>query len=330
MTYRSEDTEVMAVNGVSFTLSAGEKLALVGESGCGKSTIALALMGLLPGDIAKVSSGTVMFDGQSLLDLTAAALRRIRGRDIAMIFQNATASLNPFLKVGRQIAETIEAHLALTPRQAWNRAAELLALVRIADPARRLAMYPHEMSGGMCQRVMIAMALSCNPRLLLADEPTTALDTTVQAQILDLITRICAETGAAMLLITHDLGVVAGIADRVAIVYAGSFMETAGTYALFAEPTHPYTQGLLAAIPRPDDPLDRDLRVISGMVGAYNPHGGCSFALRCGFAGAECRRRAPPLVPFVEGHLRACWVDPTELAVGADAATRLRPLPVRP
>ncbi len=264
--YGGEAGETAAVDGVGFTLQPREKLGLVGESGCGKSTIALALMGLLPGT-ARVS-GEIRFDGRDLLGEGERALRAIRGKDIAMVFQDAMASLNPLLSVGRQITETLEAHLAMTPGQASARALELLRLVGIAAPERRMRAYPHEMSGGMCQRAMIAMALACGPKLLLADEPTTALDVTIQAQIFELIGRICAETDTAMLLITHDLGVVAGMADRVAVIYAGRVVETAETTALFAHPTHPYTRGLLASVPRIDAGLGEPLPTIPGSVEA--------------------------------------------------------------
>jgi oligopeptide transport system ATP-binding protein len=312
--YRGEDGEMLAVDGVGFTLDRREKLGLVGESGCGKSTIALALMGLLPTGTARVVSGEIVFDGQDLLRLDERALRTIRGKDIAMVFQDAMTSLNPLLPVGRQISETLEVHLGLSARQAEARALDLLRMVGIAAPERRLKAYPHEMSGGMCQRAMIAIALACGPKLLLADEPTTALDVTVQAQIFELIARICAETDTAMLLITHDLGVVAGMTDRVAVIYAGGVVETAETTALFARPTHPYTRGLLASVPRIDAGLGEALPTIPGSIDLARGRAGCSFASRCAHAGPRCREAAPPLIPFHPGHDRACWVDPALIA----------------
>lgn len=311
--YRGEVGDMLAVDGVSFTLERREKLGLVGESGCGKSTIALALMGLLPAGTARIVSGEIIFDGRDLLRLDERALCTIRGKDIAMVFQDAMTSLNPLLPVGRQIAETLEVHLHLTARQAAARALDLLRMVGIAAPERRLKAYPHEMSGGMCQRAMIAIALACGPKLLLADEPTTALDVTVQAQIFELIARICAETDTAMLLITHDLGVVAGMTDRVAVIYAGAVVETAETAELFARPTHPYTRGLLASIPRIDAGLGEALPTIPGSVGDSRGRHGCSFATRCTYAGLQCLSTAPPLIPWQPGHDRACWVDPARI-----------------
>lgn len=314
--YRGEEGEMLAVSGVDFTLERRERLGLVGESGCGKSTIALALMGLLPAGTARVTSGEIIFDGRDLLQLDERGLRAIRGKDIAMVFQDATTSLHPLLSIGCQISETLETHLGMTGRRAKARTIELLRMVGIAAPERQLNAYPHEMSGGMCQRAMIAIALACGPRLLLADEPTTALDVTVQAQIFELITRICAEADTAMLLITHDLGVVAGMTDRVAVIYAGTIVETAATTELFARPTHPYTRGLLASVPRIDVGLGEALPTIPGGTDLACGRRGCSFAPRCFYVEPRCRDVAPPLALWRSEHRRACWVDPARIEGG--------------
>ena len=319
--YRGEEGEILAVDGVDLRLERGERLGLVGESGCGKSTIALALMGLLPVGAAYIASGEIIFDGRDLLRLGEHELRAIRGRDIAMVFQDAITSLHPLLTVGRQISEALEAHLGMSGRQAYARALELLQLVGIPAPQRLLAAYPHEMSGGMCQRAMIAMALACGPKLLLADEPTTALDVTVQAQVFELIARLCAELDTAMLLITHDLGVVAGMTDRVAVVYAGSIVEAATTLELFARPTHPYTRGLLASVPRIDVRLGGALPTIPGGVDLVLKKHGCRFASRCAYREPRCSEVAPPLASWRAGHQRACWVDQARITADQLCAT---------
>jgi oligopeptide/dipeptide ABC transporter ATP-binding protein len=301
-----DDARALAVDGVSFELRRGELLALVGESGCGKSLTSLALLRLLPGAARIEAGSSLTLDGMDLLALDARALRAVRGRRIAMVFQDPMTSLNPVLTVGAQVAETIRAHEAVSVRAARDRSRQLLADVGIGDVDRRLDAYPHQLSGGLRQRVMIAIALAAGPDVLVADEPTTALDVTVQAQILELLDRLRAERGLAVLLVTHDLGVVAGRADRVAVMYAGQIVETAPTAALFADPQHPYTRGLLACIPRLDGPRDR-LLPIPGTVPAPGRHdGGCRFRGRCGVAVARCIE--PPLLPADAAHATRCWL----------------------
>jgi peptide/nickel transport system ATP-binding protein len=304
------------VDGVSFVVEAGKTLAVVGESGCGKSVTALAIMGLLPQG-ARIG-GSVRFAGQDLAALDAEALRRKRGAELAMIFQEPMTSLNPAFTAGEQVAEALRLHQGLSPAAAMARAEEMLARVRIPDAARRARQYPHQLSGGMRQRVMIAMALACRPRLLIADEPTTALDVTVQAQILALMDELKAETGTAVLLITHDLGVVADHADEVAVMYAGRIAERAPAATLFARPQHPYTVGLLGAAPSLEGGAER-LASIEGTVPDLRaPPPGCRFAPRCPFAIARCAEQ-PPLAPMGEGHLAACWRAPLDAVLEAAA-----------
>jgi peptide/nickel transport system ATP-binding protein len=292
-----------AVDRVSFTLAAGETLGLVGESGCGKSTTAMALMRLLQG---AETGGHAWFEGLDLISVDEARMREIRGATIGMIFQDPATALHPMIRVGDQVAETLRTHRGLGAAEARARTIDLFRKVGIAAPEERLRAYPHEMSGGMCQRVIIAMAIACSPRLLLADEPTTALDVTVQAQILELLRGIARDGGMSMILITHDLGVVAGVTDRVAVMYAGVIVETAPTDRLFADPKHPYTQGLLRSIPRLDSGWDEDMPTIAGAV--HDAHGlsGCRFAPRCPIAAQVCLE-APPLKSFGEDHEVACW-----------------------
>ncbi len=293
--FRTRAGLLRAVDGVSFSIAAGETLALVGESGCGKSVTAFSLMRLVADPPGRIAAGEVLFEGRDLLKLPEAELRAVRGDRVAMIFQEPMTSLNPVMTVGEQIVEAIRQHRPVSRREALARAVALLEEVRIPDAARRAADYPHRLSGGMRQRVMIAMALACEPRLLIADEPTTALDVTIQAQVLDLIDALKARLGMAVLLITHDLGVVAQHAQRVAVMYAGRIVEQADTGTLFAAPAHPYTEGLLASIPRPGERTAR-LREIPGMVPSLaEMPPGCAFAPRCARAMARCAGERPSL-----------------------------------
>jgi oligopeptide/dipeptide ABC transporter ATP-binding protein len=306
--FESERGPVRAVDGVSFEVARGEVVGLVGESGCGKTATALSLLGLLPKPAGRIASGSVRLDGRELVGLPEAELRRIRGNRIAMIFQDPMTSLNPYLRVREQLVEVAELHLGLSRRAARERAVALLGRVGIADPAARIEAYPHELSGGMRQRVMIAMALLCDPDLLVADEPTTALDVTIQGQILALLRELQAERGLAILLITHDLGVVAGLTDRVLVMYAGVVVEEAGTGELFAAPGHPYTEALLASLPRIGAGPRRRLSPIAGMPprldqGAF---GACRFAPRCPHVVDACRAGEPPLHCEAGGRARRC------------------------
>jgi len=306
--------KVRAVDGVSFAIKPGEKVGVVGESGCGKSVTALSIMRLIPQPPGEYAGGSVLFEDKDLLEVPESAMRRIRGGQIGMIFQDPMTCLNPTMTVGKQIAEGLRIHLNLSGDQALKRAIALLEQVGIPDAATRINSYPHQFSGGMRQRVMIAIALACNPKLLIADEPTTALDVTVQAQILELISGIASEFGTAVMIITHDLGVVAGMTDRVVVMYAGKVVETAPTGELFANPWHPYTLGLLASVPRLDEKRHSELRTIEGAPpDLLSPPPGCPFMPRCAFARAICRTM-PPLDPVAgnSAHLKACWVDVTD------------------
>jgi oligopeptide transport system ATP-binding protein len=306
--------KVRAVDGVSFAIKPGEKVGVVGESGCGKSVTALSIMRLIPQPPGEYVGGSVLFEDQDLLELPESAMRKIRGSRIGMIFQDPMTCLNPTMPVGKQIAEGLRIHLKLSKEQAQLRAVSLLEQVGIPDASTRVNAYPHQFSGGMRQRVMIAMALACNPKLLIADEPTTALDVTVQAQILELIAGISQEFGTAVIIITHDLGVVAGMTDRVVVMYAGKVVETAPTDELFANPRHPYTLGLLSSVPRLDEQRHAELRTIEGAPpDLLKPPTGCPFMPRCAFARAICRTM-PPLDPLAgkAEHRKACWVDVTD------------------
>ena len=320
--FTTDEGEFPAVDGVSFCVAAGRTLAIVGESGCGKSVTALSIMGLVPNPPGRIAGGSIRFEGRELLGLHKREMQNLRGNGMAMIFQEPMSSLNPAFTIGDQIVEGLMRHRPLTRAQAAERAVAMLTKVRIPAPELRFHEHPHKLSGGMRQRAMIAMALACEPRLLIADEPTTALDVTIQAQILDLMHSLQQETGTAVILITHDLGVVAEVADDVVVMYAGRVVEQGPVQALFDLPQHPYTIGLLGSIPRLNGEQTR-LAAIHGQV--PNPMRlppGCSFAERCPFADAQCRAAAPPLRPVGEGHASACWkapLDPQQLLAAASA-----------
>ncbi|MFQ6019471.1 MAG: ABC transporter ATP-binding protein [Dehalococcoidia bacterium] len=306
--FYTEEGVVKAVDGVSYDLEEGEVLGLVGESGCGKTVSALSILRLIPNPPGRIVAGEIRFNGQDLLTLSEEEIRRVRGHKIAMIFQEPMTSLNPVLTIGRQITEALELHLKMDRRAATKRAIELLEMVGIPEAEKRISDYPHQFSGGMRQRVMIAMALSCNPKLLLADEPTTALDVTIQAQILELLTRLTRELGTAVIIITHNLGVVARYADRVSVMYAGRIVESAAAKELYRRPLHPYTLGLLKSVPRLDRARKRKLEPIEGFPPdlAHMP-AGCSFQPRCSFAVERCLRESPPLLDTGRSHYSACW-----------------------
>jgi len=300
---------VKAVDDITYDLEEGEILGLVGESGCGKSVSALSLMRLIapPG---KNVAGEVIFDGKDLLSLSDAEMRSIRGKDMSMIFQEPMTSLNPVLTIGRQLTEALQLHMGMDKNQASTRAGELLLMVGIPEGNTRLSDYPHQFSGGMRQRVMIAMALSCNPKMLIADEPTTALDVTIQAQILELVQKLGKELGTSVLIITHNLGVVARYADRVNVMYAGKIIERGTAREIYGNPRHPYTIGLLASVPRLDEPRRETLEPIEGLPpDLIELPQGCSFRARCKFAIDRCATEIPPLVEVSEGHTSACWVS---------------------
>jgi len=315
--FRTPDGINRAVDGVSFHVEAGETLAVVGESGCGKSVTAMSILRLIPEPPGKLA-GAIRFNGKNLLDLSEAEMRDIRGNEISMIFQEPMTSLNPVLTVGRQIGETLRLHQGMSAQQAEARAVEMLKLVGIPEAERRVKEYPHQLSGGMRQRVMIAIALACNPKLLIADEPTTALDVTIQAQILDLMRDLKHRVGAAIVLITHDLGVVAEVAERVVVMYAGRKVEEAKVGPLFRTPRHPYTQGLLGSVPKLGSSLDGTetrLQEIPGLVPSLKKKlEGCVFASRCAYATDLCRSVAPGLEEKAPGHIVACHYAVKEAA----------------
>jgi peptide/nickel transport system ATP-binding protein len=310
-----DDGEFRAVDGVSLTLEPGKTLGIVGESGCGKSVTALSVMGLVPQPPGRHAGGEILFEGVDLLKLSPAEMRELRGNRISMIFQEPMTSLNPVFTVGDQIVEGILRHRRITPEQAKDRAIDMLRRVRIPSPEQRFHDYPHRLSGGMRQRAMIAMALACEPKLLIADEPTTALDVTIQAQILELMRTLRDETGTAIILITHDLGVIAELAHDVVVMYAGRVVERTSVRQLFAEPQHPYTVGLLGSIPKLHLEQDR-LAAIEGQVPSpLSPVTGCPFHPRCPFAIERCRQEMPPLATVSPGHEAACWRAPLEVSV---------------
>ncbi|HIC24592.1 MAG TPA: ABC transporter ATP-binding protein, partial [Gammaproteobacteria bacterium] len=299
---------VRAVDNVTFHVDEGETVAVVGESGCGKSVSALSILRLVPWPPGKIVGGSINFMGQNLLEMGDEDIRRVRGREISMVFQEPMTSLNPVLSIGLQLTETMQHHLGLSPAQALKRAAELLEMVGISEPKRRLAQFPHHLSGGMRQRVMIAIALSCEPKLIIADEPTTALDVTIQAQILELMKDLTKRLGVALVVITHNLGVVARYADRVNVMYAGKIIEMGSAQQIYHQPHHPYTLGLLASVPRMDQPRGTRLIPIDGQPPDLTRlDGGCAFRPRCRFAIDRCAQEFPPLENIDSGHVSACW-----------------------
>jgi oligopeptide transport system ATP-binding protein len=309
----TQDGVVKAVDGVSFYVNEGETLGIVGESGCGKSVSVLSVMRLIPQPPGKIVDGDVVFEGQNLIKMSDDEIRRIRGNKIAMIFQDPMTSLNPVLTIGRQIQESLELHMGMNRDESRKRSAELLELVGIPEADARLDDYPHQFSGGMRQRAMIAMSLACNPRLLIADEPTTALDVTIQAQIVELVKRLRDEIGMAIIWITHDLGVVAGLADRMMVMYAGHVVEEAPVKEVYADPRHPYTLGLIGSLPRLDELRQDRLTSIEGLppdLIALPP--GCPFEPRCVYSIDKCREVRPQLEPVGPRHRIACWVDVTQ------------------
>ncbi len=307
--FSTDDGMVQAVDGVDFSVGRGETVCVVGESGCGKTVTALSVLKLIPMPPGKIVEGEILWQGRDIVPLDAPAMSKIRSKEIAIVFQEPMTSLNPVYTVGEQIAEVVRLHEGLSRRDAMDKAADMLKLVHIPNAASRVRDYPHQFSGGMRQRVMIAMALSCNPKLLIADEPTTALDVTIQAQILELLQEMKSRLGMAMMLITHAMGVVAETAQRVVVMYAGKVIEEAGVDELFADPRHPYTQGLIRSIPRIDTAALHKTRLeaIGGVVPSLlRPAPGCRFAPRCRFAMAACREETPPLREVAKGHKVAC------------------------
>lgn len=305
--YTSAGT-VKAVDGVSYDVKEGETVAIVGESGCGKSVSAMSILRLIPDPPGKTVGGSIRFLGRDLLQITEDEMREVRGKDIGMVFQEPMTSLNPVLSIERQLTETLEEHTDMTPEQTKERAIELLGLVGISDPKRRLSQYPHHLSGGMRQRVVIAMALACEPKLIIADEPTTALDVTIQAQILELMKNLTRRMDVALIVITHNLGVVARYADRVNVMYAGKIIESGTAHDIYHRPRHPYTLALLKSVPRMDQPRKAKLDPVEGQPPDLTRlDQGCSFRPRCAYAVEKCANAYPPLDAVNEGHLAACW-----------------------
>jgi len=322
VTFKTEDGIVRAVNGLSFALNAGETLGIVGESGSGKSVTALSIMRLIAMPPGRIEAGSIEFDGQDLLRIGEAQMRHIRGNKISMIFQDPMTSLNPVLTVGDQIAETIMLHQHRNKRDAMQRSLEMLEIVRIPEAEERINNYPHQFSGGMRQRVMIAMALACDPQLLIADEPTTALDVTIQAQILDLMRDLQKRLNSAIIMITHDLGVVAEVCERVLVMYAGNLVEYGTVDQIFRDPKHPYTLGLLQSLPRLDEGGRRRLVPINGQPpNLLRLPTGCSFAARCRYALPECATTPPPLIDFGDGHIARCVLYKEDKALDLRSVT---------
>ena len=307
----TEDGVVHAVNGISYNLDEGEALGIVGESGCGKSVSVLSVMRLIPEPPGKIVGGEVIFEGRDLLKMDPDEVRKVRGNRIAMVFQDPMTSLNPVLTIGRQIDEALELHMNMDKHQARERTIELLEMVGIPEAGNRADDYPHQFSGGMRQRVMIAMGLSCNPRVLIADEPTTALDVTIQAQIVELVKRLRDDIGMATIWITHDLGVVAGLAERLIVMYSGYIVERASVKEVYGDPRHPYTIGLLGSLPRLDEIRERLFSMRGLPPDLIDLQPGCPFAPRCDYVVDRCWEETPPLEPVTVGHEIACWVDVT-------------------
>jgi oligopeptide transport system ATP-binding protein len=310
VTFRSEHQEVKAIRGVDFTIHEGEVVAFVGESGSGKSVTFQSIMRLLPTPPANIDKGQILYNGRNLTKVSESEMQKIRGKEMAMIFQDPMTSLNPTIRVGKQITESIMKHQKTSYQEAKNHAIELLKMVGIPSPSERVNQFPHQFSGGMRQRAMIAMALACSPKLLIADEPTTALDVTIQAQIIDLLKDLQDETGSAIVFITHDLGVVAEIADRVVVMYAGKVVETGTLDEIFYQPQHPYTWGLLASMPRLDQSREQDLASIPGTPPSLvNPPVGCPFTGRCPYAMKICQEEMPEITKSSDSHQVACWLQ---------------------
>ena len=309
----TQDGVVNAVNGISYDLNEGETLGIVGESGCGKSVSVLSVMRLIPSPPGRIVAGEVTFEGRDLMQVDEEEIRQVRGNKISMVFQDPMTSLNPVLTINQQVSESLELHLEMDKAQARRRSIELLEMVNIPEAEERIDDYPHQFSGGMRQRVMIAMALSCNPRLLIADEPTTALDVTIQAQIVDIVKRLKEELGMAIIWITHDLGIVAGLAERVIVMYAGYVIEEATVKGLYGDPRHPYTMGLLRSVPRLDEKVKEKLIPIEGLPpDLIDMEPGCPFAPRCAYAQDICLQENPTLQIVAPRHKVACWVDVTK------------------
>ena len=309
--FHTQDGTVHAVNGVSFQLKEGETLGIVGESGCGKSVTMMSMIRLIPSPPGKVVAGRALYAGKDLLKLSDEDIRKTRGSQISVIFQDPMTSFNPVLTIGRQLIEPLEIHMGMSQKQAYERAAEMLAMVGIPNARERLNDFPHQFSGGMRQRAMIAMALVCTPQVLIADEPTTALDVTIQAQIVELVKRLRDELGMSMIWITHDLGIIAGLAHRVAVMYAGYIIEEAPVKELYGNPEHPYTLGLLESLPRMDDTGHRRLASIDGLPPVlFEKPSYCPFAPRCRFVRERCWQENPPLIQVAPEHFAACWVEP--------------------
>ncbi len=306
------DGIVHAVNGISYTVEEGDTLGIVGESGCGKSVSVLSVMGLIPEPPGKIAAGQVLYKGQDLLQLDQKQMERIRGKEIAMVFQDPMTSLNPVLTIGHQIGESLIVHLGMGQKEARRQSVELLDMVGIPQAADRYSDYPHQFSGGMRQRAMIAMALACSPNIFIADEPTTALDVTIQAQIIDLVKTLRDQLGMAVIWITHDLGIIAGLAEKVLVMYAGFFIERGSVDDIYGDPRHPYTLALLKSVPRVDRTSKERLAVISGLPpDLLGLPPGCPFAPRCTYMVEQCRKENPCLEPIGFGHEIACWVDVT-------------------